>query len=996
MRLIDSVRLRLVAAASWLPPAARKPVMRALVVANAILRHSVRAIVSCAWSARRFVARIRNAGFLAPSVTSLAGLILDRAVRNGPEKSRRRLEAGKGRTLWGVTPILTLPLKARADRLLGFESHSLVFVTYYITRNFDFNLRRLVNGVAKYAPRLSPALEKLILAWAISRYDVFHYFYDRGLLAPVTRFGINPVELDLLRAAGKRVYGYAYGADVRRRNATLALGKWNFCSDCPELLKFCICDDTSGLDIMAGMCEKLTAANALGDMLTYVPKARNMHYWPIDLDKITLAPSTPGSGPLRIAHAPNHGHFKGTHYLEEAIDRLKQAGHEIEYIKVQGVPNIEVIRLFGEADVIADQFIGGAYGYTALEAMARGKPVLTYVRTPDLVEAMEECPLLNVTPDTIDITLRWLLYNRRRLSAIGKQGRAYVEKWHTAEAFAARLGTMYEETADFPQATLDIIRAQRQREETRRSTLADPGDWHHPFTMSHKIEMEAALAMAGAPAPDRWAAANLGPAPHDAWHSYDRTPWNQPWITNQNLSVFSSFSEAVFAKLRSTASESTTDAKSIGFVGNIANINYMRANALRRYMPNINVHMVRSDKYVMSLPAWEDFDGEIGDLGDDPAKTLLSEDLAAALSWLDITPDWQAKIQNGEFPFIDPQHVMAWPSYIANADGLSTLQHQNALLVSQFPYLGYLSHRPYVIGPMGGEIWFDAARDDELGRITRLALERAYCVLVSNPITLAHARRYGLKNCLYLPFAIDEEKYYPGPEDEIRAQWQKANGGTFFVCTSMRLDNLWKGAQIALEGFARFAKDAPGARLVTLGWGTDNAAAREQLASLGIQDKVLLLPIVGKARLARYLRAADVLIEQFVLGYYGASGLEAMASGLPVIMRLERAQYEAMVPGGAPPVLDATDPASVAAWLRELHDDPVQRKKIGEATRSWFLATHAGSACWQNYKLILDAAAMGIEIDWTASPLAESLSEIETTYFNAQLENAPAFPEYSL
>jgi glycosyltransferase involved in cell wall biosynthesis len=976
----------------------KNPVMLVLARLKAVLRIYVRAMIAQAWFIRHLPLRLLRFGKskIKVAIERLADDLLDKAVRNGPKTSQRRLETGKGRSLWGVTPILTLPLKARADRLLGFKSHSLVFVTYHITRNFDFNLRVLVNGVARYAPGLSPAVERLILAWAISRYDVFHYFYDRGIMAPVTRFGINPRELDLLRAAGKRVYGYAYGADVRRRYATLALGKWNFCSGCPEPLKFCICDDTSGFAVMQGMCEKLTAANALGDMLTYVPNARNMHYWPIDLEKVPCASVARWGGPLKIAHAPNHGHFKGTHYLEAAIEKLRKAGHAIEYIKVQGVPNAEVIRMFGEADVVADQFIGGAYGYTALEAMALGKPVLTYVRSSDLVEATAECPLINVTPDTIDDTLQWLLDNRARLHAIGAQGRVYVEKWHSIAAVAARLGAMYEETADFPQATCVAIRAQRRREEQRRAALANTQDWHHPFTMRPKADMEIAMAIVDAPAAKRWAAAKLGPAPRDEWHSYDRTPWNQPWLRAGNVSAFATFSESVFAKLRSTLAEDQTGAESIGFVGNIANINYMRANALRRHIPGIELHLAQSDKYVMSLPGWEDFSGEIAELRGETVKTLLGQDLPANTSWLDITPDWQAKLQNGEFPFIDPQHVMGWPSYMANAGGLKALQHHGALLVSQFPYLGYLSQRPYIIAQMGGEIWFDAARDDELGRITRLALEKAYCVLVSNPITLAHARRYGLKNCLYLPFAIDEERYFPGPEDEIRAQWQHASGGTFFVLTTMRLDNRWKGAHIALEGFARFAKDAPGARLIILGWGADEAAAREQLVALGILDRVLLLPIVGKARLARYLRAADVLIEQFVLGYYGASGLEAMASGLPVIMRLERAQYDALVPNGAPPVLDADDAASVAARLHALHDDPVQRQKIAQATRNWFLATHAGSACWRNHKLLFDAASAGASIDWSGSPLNAAQTDTEMKYFKDQLVKSPMFPEYSI
>ena len=36
--------------------------------------------------------------------------------------------------MWGVTPILTLPLLARCDRLLGLRSESLVFTTYYTTK----------------------------------------------------------------------------------------------------------------------------------------------------------------------------------------------------------------------------------------------------------------------------------------------------------------------------------------------------------------------------------------------------------------------------------------------------------------------------------------------------------------------------------------------------------------------------------------------------------------------------------------------------------------------------------------------------------------------------------------------------------------------------------------------------------------------------------------------------------------------------------------------
>ena len=89
--------------------------------------------------------------------------------------------------------------------------------------------------------------------------------------------------------------------------------------------------------------------------------------------------------------------------------------------------------------------------------------------------------------------------------------------------------------------------------------------------------------------------------------------------------------------------------------------------------------------------------------------------------------------------------------------------------------------------------------------------------------------------------------------------------------------------------------------------GGDLEAAKTKLKERNLADRVLAVPIVGKRRLVKYLQAVDVVIEQFVLGYYGGSGLEAMACGKPVIMRLERDQYDALIQSGAPPTLDAED-----------------------------------------------------------------------------------------
>src|SRR5262249_4080769 len=148
------------------------------------------------------------------------------------------------RTLWASTPILTLPILAKCDRLLGFRSSSLVFRTYYVTRSFDINLILFEGAFRLTRSRaLLSFFRWIVFAWAMLRFDVFNYFYDRGLLLSDARYGISVRELELLSKAGKRLYTYAYGADVRTRQTTLNLGTPNLCEECPEPGRFCVCTE---------------------------------------------------------------------------------------------------------------------------------------------------------------------------------------------------------------------------------------------------------------------------------------------------------------------------------------------------------------------------------------------------------------------------------------------------------------------------------------------------------------------------------------------------------------------------------------------------------------------------------------------------------------------------------------------------------------------------------------------------------------------------------
>ncbi len=356
--------------------------------------------------------------------TALLQFLLDIVVQRARNATERRIAKGTVRTLWASTPILTLPILAECDRLLGLRSSSLVFNTYYITRSFDINL-----FVFEAAARLTRSgfglrnFRRIALAWALLKFDVFNYFYDRGLMISDGRYGINPEELQLLFDSGKRLYTYAYGADVRSQEITLRLGEPNVCQACPQPGRYCICkteDLNSSLKRLDG---RVTARIAMGDMVSYVPGCRDLHYWPLDMKKFKAESMAyrPGDT-LRVAHAPNHGHFKGTARLMEAIEKLRLEGQPIELVSVQGVPNERVLELFKSSHLVADQFVAGFHGYTALEAMALGRPVLCFLRNDDMMIDPATCPIVNVKPEQIYDVLKQCLEGGVDLESSGEAG----------------------------------------------------------------------------------------------------------------------------------------------------------------------------------------------------------------------------------------------------------------------------------------------------------------------------------------------------------------------------------------------------------------------------------------------------------------------------------------------------------------------------------------------------------------------------------------------
>jgi glycosyltransferase involved in cell wall biosynthesis len=202
----------------------------------------------------------------------------------------------------------------------------------------------------------------------------------------------------------------------------------------------------------------------------------DLHFksFPVDTERIRPPATVERTRPL-IVHATNHRRVKGTDVLVDCVHRLQGAGVECELRLVEGVDRDEALRLYGQADVIADQFVMGAYGVFALEGLACGKPVMTFLDAQHLADPVFNLPLINTTHANMRGVLAALLQVRELRERIGRFSREQVEKYQSVDALAEVWKQIYEHVWWGSTLKLESTR-HFSPERTARSFSEDPGD----------------------------------------------------------------------------------------------------------------------------------------------------------------------------------------------------------------------------------------------------------------------------------------------------------------------------------------------------------------------------------------------------------------------------------------------------------------------------------------------------------------------------------------
>lgn len=277
--------------------------------------------------------------------------------------------------------------------------------------------------------------------WAIWSFDVFIMCFSGRLID--RSFFARWVELPLFKLAGKKVILNTYGADIMTPRMTLA-GKYKY-----SVLQGYLADplyaslNEARIARNRAYCERWAdkIVSAI-DHVEYLNRVDEyLHMRCINISRYQIARMLHNSTPV-ILHAPNHRMLKGTEYLISAVDELKRDGFSVELRVLEKCAHHQVMDAIATCDIVADQFLVGAYARLAIEAMAFAKPVLCYLRE-DLFQynpIWRECPIVNANPDTLKEKIKeLLLMSPDERAEIGHQGRSYVDCYHSLGYVGGRL-----------------------------------------------------------------------------------------------------------------------------------------------------------------------------------------------------------------------------------------------------------------------------------------------------------------------------------------------------------------------------------------------------------------------------------------------------------------------------------------------------------------------------------------------------------------------------
>lgn len=309
----------------------------------------------------------------------------------------------------------------------GYQTLTAVLnrTSYNISETYDFNIPSVVPEIKdklydKYLDSITLRLYKKFL-WrkAIKECDIFLFIWSS--------FYVNHKDYAILKKLGKKIITIFVGNDIRWKHAAdQEFSMYNL--HIPEYNNYFRAGNTLEKKI-----SYLRTVEKYSDLIFSVPNQSQLALRPYYLFNfpICLEDYTENAVQRKIPHiihAPTNRPVKGTKYIIDVFERLKNEGIEFEYTLLENLSHDQIKRKYFDSDILVGQLFYPRGGKQEIELMAMGKVVLSNISRhyPQLVPI--NCPVIDVNPDNLYVKLREIILNHEKRIKIARMGRPFVKE----------------------------------------------------------------------------------------------------------------------------------------------------------------------------------------------------------------------------------------------------------------------------------------------------------------------------------------------------------------------------------------------------------------------------------------------------------------------------------------------------------------------------------------------------------------------------------------
>ncbi|MBA3947410.1 MAG: glycosyltransferase [Herpetosiphonaceae bacterium] len=260
---------------------------------------------------------------------------------------------------------------------------------------------------------------------------------------------------------------------------------------------------------------------------------------------------------------------------------------------------------------------------------------------------------------------------------------------------------------------------------------------------------------------------------------------------------------------------------------------------------------------------------------------------------------------------------------------------------------------PYLVSLQGPDVPGFEARYQSIYPLLRPLLwfiwHRAAAVTASSLQHQQLAQRMAPRLAIpIVPNGVDTDLFYPADHcSEVLT----------FVCVGRLIER--KGQQHLLQAFAQLQAQLPARpmRLDLIGTGDAEAGFKQQAAKLGLGSSVRFRGCIDRAEMPYVYREADVFVLPSQNEGMSIALLEAMASGLPVVVTDTGGTDELVMAGTNGLVTEWADVGGLCVAMRRLAEDTALRQQMSQANRAVGL-TMAWKEMAKKYLTVLELSGV--------------------------------------